>query len=69
MPRPQLLSCPLCAAVKGDVTRFARVFVTDQCLWFVGRASTLLIGGVKSGGVGIPDPQIPEWDRILEACC
>ena len=42
----------LCATAKGDATCFACVFVTDQCLWFVGCASTLWIGGV-----------IPDWSQ------
>ena len=45
-------------AVKGDVTRFARVFVTNQCLHFVGCVSTLWIGGV------ILDPRILESGEL-----
>ena len=48
----------MAAIPKSDVTHFACVSATDQCLWFDGCASTLWIGG----GVGILDPPIPESD-------
>ena len=33
--------------VKKDVTCFARVSMTNQCLWFIGCSSTLWIGVVS----------------------
>ena len=68
--------CPLCAAVKGDVTCFARVFVTDQCLQFVGCASTLLDRGSRNPALGswkpadvavcLPSVRLPGLRRLTQ---
>ena len=57
---------PPCTAVKGNVTCFTHVFVTGQCLQFIGCASTLWIGGV---GISHKSGESESWMPADVAVC